>query len=187
MWWRAYFGAVLGVTALALLTGLLLGLHSEPSTSVIDQDIAKIQSEIEDATTERDKQSGGLVVGLIEVRSNLLKTTQSMLQAKRLSWLRRVNMTFTVEGRPAEPQSQQSLDAIKKDFQDSEESPGLRPKPTGILEDSFRGWLWSTLLLNASRKRNFCSPIIRPNTGSSLLFRKLPVPTRHLRFLRPTS
>jgi hypothetical protein len=118
---RAYFSVVLGGTFLALLVGLMLWVHSDPSTSAIDQDIAGVQREIADATTERDKYSGGLITVLIDVRSNILKSTESMLEAKRLSWLRRVDMVFTVDGRAVEPQPQQSLDAIEKDIQETDQ------------------------------------------------------------------
>jgi len=119
--WRAYFSIVLGGTFLLVLAGMLLWVHSDPSTVEIDQDLAGIQREIADASAERDKYSGGVIIALIEVRSNVLKTTESMLKAKRLSWLRRVNMVFAIEGRTAEPQPQQSLDAIEKDIQESEQ------------------------------------------------------------------
>jgi hypothetical protein len=44
-----------------------------------------------------------------------------MLEAKRLSWLRRVELVFTVDGRAVEPQTQQSLEAIEKDIQETEQ------------------------------------------------------------------
>lgn len=119
--WRAYFAVVLGGTFLLVLCGMLLWVRSDPATGVIDQDIARIQNEIADASSERAKYSGGLVLALIEARSNILRTTESMLQAKRLSWLRRVDLIFTVEGQPTQSQAPGALKSIEDDIRASEQ------------------------------------------------------------------
>jgi len=118
--WRAYSSVVLGGTFLLLLLGMSLWVHSDPSTAMIDQDIVRIRGEIADASAEKEKYSGGLIISLIEVWSEVLKTTESMLQAKRLSWMRRMNMAFTVEGRTLQPQAQDEPDKIEKDIRDTE-------------------------------------------------------------------
>jgi hypothetical protein len=118
--WRAY-GAVFGATFLLVLVGMLLWVRLDPSTAAIDQDIARIQREIADTSAQRDQYSGGLIIALIDVRSNILRTTESMLQAKKLAWLRRVDLKFVVEGKIVEPETTESLEKIEKDIRDSEQ------------------------------------------------------------------
>ena len=98
MWWRAYFAVILGGIFISLTTGIFLWARSDPSTTTIDQDLALIGHELKAASDEEAKYSGGMVLGLVQARSEILRLTRSMLQAKKLSWLRRVNLTFTVEG-----------------------------------------------------------------------------------------
>jgi hypothetical protein len=76
---------------------VFLWARADPSTVTIDQDLALIGRELRIVSDEEAKYSGGLVLSLLKARSEILRLTQSMLQAKRLAWLRRTNLTFTVE------------------------------------------------------------------------------------------
>lgn len=86
--------------ALVLVT-VFIGLDhvsSDPSTEQLDKDIAAVSAQIKDAETEGGQYAGGAIQSLIFVRIQVLKTTLAMLEQKRTSILRRVDLVYSVDG-----------------------------------------------------------------------------------------
>jgi hypothetical protein len=76
---------------------LLWVAHNEPSTAALDADLAHLSTEIADADAEAAKYQGGLIKSLTELRREILRSTEAMLQQKRASLLRRIDLSFTLE------------------------------------------------------------------------------------------
>lgn len=108
---------VLFATLVAIVASLLT--LSDPSTDDLDRDIASIRAEITSATNESGKYSGGLLKGLIDTRAEMLRLTEAMLDAKRKSILRRVNLRFEIEGHSLVPAAASDLAKIKNDMSEA--------------------------------------------------------------------
>lgn len=92
-------------------TALLFYLQASPSTDELDADLSTVRSQLEAAEADVAKYSGGLLLANIELRREVLKTTEAILQQKRSSVLRRVDLRYTVVATPITP-SQARLDEI---------------------------------------------------------------------------
>ncbi len=107
-----------------LLLGILFvtGCSNIPSTEEIDNDIAKIDREIKEATTTVQNYSGGLLSVLASVRLETLKTTKAMLEQKRTGFKRYIHVTYTVNGNKYSPPKDKDklLEEIKKDIENLE-------------------------------------------------------------------
>ena len=108
---------VLFATLVAIVASLLT--LSDPSTDDLDRDIASIRAEITSATDESGKYSGGLLKGLIDTRTEMLRLTEAMLDAKRKSILRRVNLRFEIEGHSVAPSAASDLAKIESDLSEA--------------------------------------------------------------------
>lgn len=103
-----------GVTAALSAALFVLIAESSPTTAELDADLAVIQREISQAKTRSDAFAGGLIKSLIEVRIEILSSTQALLEAKRASILRRVNLSFHIDG--SEFKSKATPEAIQVDL-----------------------------------------------------------------------
>jgi hypothetical protein len=174
----------ISILLMSSLVVVLLGVGAlivwpEPSTRQLDEDVARIRSEITEASAEAAKYSGGLIKALIDVRSEVLKTTESMLRAKRLSWLRRINLNFIVSGKLVDPARPEALAKIESDIRESER----RLQEAEIKAQQYSGGLLqSMMLLNVetervtrsqlllayySAKYGLAAPTVPPVAGSS--------------------
>ncbi|KRA45645.1 hypothetical protein [Devosia sp. Root635] len=73
-------------------------ISSDPSTADLDADLSEVQISIKEAENEAALYSGGAILALIQIRIETLKTTQAMLEQKRNSLLRRINLSYVIEG-----------------------------------------------------------------------------------------
>jgi hypothetical protein len=111
------FGTVfLSVVAIFVAFAVFLFAGSDPSTVTLDQDIASIRAEVNVATADSAKYTGGLIKNLIDIRAEVLRTTEAMLNAKRISTLRRIDMQFFVDGHTIKPASESELSKIRNDI-----------------------------------------------------------------------
>lgn len=109
-------GKLVSACVIAALSAALfiLVVDSSPTTANLDIDIADVQSKISDAKKKSDAFNGGLIKSLIEVRIEILSSTEAMLAAKRASILRRLNLSFHIDG--TEFKSTANLENIQEDI-----------------------------------------------------------------------
>lgn len=106
------------VACLILLAGGLAFVSyagSDPSTEHLDQDLVKIANEISTAEAQKARYDGGAITSLIEVRIETLKVTAAMLEQKRLSLLRRIDLNYTLNGELHQP-DERKIAAIGADL-----------------------------------------------------------------------
>ncbi|UJW86388.1 hypothetical protein [Devosia sp. SL43] len=89
--------------------------NESPSTAILDADIALVRSEIEAVEIERGRFSGGAIESIFDARLGILQTTVSMLEQKRMSLLRRVDLNYTIDGTAHEP-NETSILALEADL-----------------------------------------------------------------------
>lgn len=110
------FGKVIAPAVIAaLVAGLIvLAMDLPPTTKELDQDIADLRAKISDAREQSALYQGGLIKSLIDVRVEILSSTEAMLLAKRSSILRRINLSFQIDGSEFKPAA--NLDSIRSDI-----------------------------------------------------------------------
>ena len=110
------FGKAITISIIAALAaGLIaLALDLPPTTKELDRDILDLHTKISDAKKQSALYQGGLIKSLIEVRVEILSSTEAMLMAKRSSILRRVNLSFRIDG--SEFKSKANLGGIRTDI-----------------------------------------------------------------------
>lgn len=95
--------SVVAVSCAIIVGALLFSLNylsQSPSTAELDADIAAVTQQIAEADAEYATYSGGAIQVLVKVRTEVLKTTAAMLEQKRSSLLRRIDLQYVVEGQP---------------------------------------------------------------------------------------
>ncbi len=111
----------MGLIVLVVLSGscagLLLMAYSEPSTAVLDSDLAEIRVRIKAAGDEDAKYAGGLIKVIVALEREVLRSTEAMLEQKRTSLIRRIDLRYTVEGRTLTPANDERLKQIADDLE----------------------------------------------------------------------
>lgn len=95
--------SVVAVSCALIIGALLFSLNylsQSPSTAELDADIAAVTQQIAEAEAEYATYSGGAIQVLVKVRTEVLKTTAAMLEQKRSSLLRRIDLQYVVQGQP---------------------------------------------------------------------------------------
>jgi hypothetical protein len=87
----------------------------QQSIASIDTSLNELNTSLKEAEEEGARYSGVIIKATIEMRIQTLKTTIAMLEQKRRSFLHRIALTYTVEGVPFQPASQEHLDKILAD------------------------------------------------------------------------
>jgi hypothetical protein len=108
------------VVAFCAATALLVYLDANPSTKDLDADIAAMQTEIVAAQGEAAKYDGGLVWAMADLRLQVLKTTEAMLQQKRSSFLRRIDLKYTVPSSAPASANKSELDKMAREIADAQ-------------------------------------------------------------------
>jgi hypothetical protein len=78
-------------------------LGADPSTDQLNADISAVQTEIARAEVDRAEFSGGAIEALFIARIEILRTTAAMLDQKRFSMLRRIDLAYTIDGMRSAP------------------------------------------------------------------------------------
>lgn len=148
---RTIITTAMGTVIVLLLAVVALLITADgPSTDDLDTDLVQISRDIADAADDAAKYSGGLLLNMIEMRASALKTTQGMLQAKRASVLRRINLVYIANGKAVQPAPADTLRNIGADI---EASQG-RILEVEVKARQYTGGLIQTmLLLNAETER----------------------------------
>ncbi len=114
-------GAIAVVLSIVMFGGaavFLLVAHSEPSTQALDADLANIRTQIKAADNENTQYTGGAIQALILVRRKILQTTEAMLEAKRASLIRRIDLQYVIDAHRIAPASKKQMLHIKNDIDD---------------------------------------------------------------------
>jgi hypothetical protein len=80
-------------------------LSSDPSTEQLDADLTTIHTEIAQAEAGRTAFAGGAIENLFTARVEILRTTAAMLDQKRSSMLRKIDLIYSVDGARTVPNS----------------------------------------------------------------------------------
>jgi hypothetical protein len=93
---------LIAMTILAIALAAALSVFIVDTTGVstleIDGDLATVATQIAATDTESQKYSGGLIKTLLDLRLAILRNTSAMLDQKRSSFIRRINLRYTIEG-----------------------------------------------------------------------------------------
>ena len=113
---------ILIVVAVGLSTALTIIIQqSSVSTLDLDQDLAAIKQQIVDANAETAEYSGGAIKALIELRTEVLRSTMAMLTQKRMSLVRYILLKYTLDGREVTEAPDTELDDILKELSQAEQ------------------------------------------------------------------
>jgi hypothetical protein len=108
------------VVVLFILLGWLV-FYPIPTTTEIDADLNQVRSEIKRASTESADYASGLLKSLIEIRRQTFEDTEAMLLQKKASLLRRVSLSYSVEGKQLIPANDDELKGIKEEIAQAEQ------------------------------------------------------------------
>jgi hypothetical protein len=107
------------IVVLSVLAGWLL-LYPLPTTDEIDADLDQVRSEIKKASAEANKYDPSLVKSLIELRRKTFENTEAMLLQKKASLLRRISLSYTVDGKQLVPSNDSQLNEIREEIAQAE-------------------------------------------------------------------
>jgi hypothetical protein len=94
----------------------LFYLHNEPSSEALDGDLREIQAAIQAADLDASQYKGGIILNQIQLRKNILLSTEAMLNHKRKSILRKIDLIYVIESNKYSPASIEQLAAIEQDM-----------------------------------------------------------------------
>lgn len=107
------------IAALAPLTVASWGAFAinmaGPSPEELAADMAAIDAEIAEAKVALVQYSGGAIVSQVHVRLAVLTTTRAMLDQKRRSWLRGIDLRYYVDGAAVPRSDAATIEALLRD------------------------------------------------------------------------
>jgi hypothetical protein len=119
---------LLGVIALLSVLLIWILFTPVPTTQEIDADLEQVRSEIKQASAEGEKYSPSLMKSLIEVRRQTLQNTEAMLSQKKASVLRRISLSYKIDGAQLLPVSDKELNDINEEIVQAERKLALSIK-----------------------------------------------------------
>jgi hypothetical protein len=105
--------------AIWIAAGTVLLLDVSPSPIEIESDLVPIRKEIAATKLASEKFEGGLIKILIDLRGEILRTTEAMLEQKQKAIIRRIDLKYTVEGKLFGSSAKESQEEILKDIRDA--------------------------------------------------------------------
>jgi hypothetical protein len=111
---------MLGVIVFLSMLLVWILLMPVPTTQELDADLEQVRSEIQKASAEADKYAPSLMKSLIELRHQTLKNTEAMLLQKRDSLLRRISLSYRIDGKELVPANDKELNDIKEEIEQAE-------------------------------------------------------------------
>lgn len=91
-----------------------------PSTDVLDSDISSIKKKIKLSTSEANKYSGGAILSLIKMRIEIENNTLAMLEQKKSSLIRFIDLEYTIDGRSQRKITDSELKSLSDDIKSLE-------------------------------------------------------------------
>lgn len=161
------------LTALLFLVGVVAFavLEADPDTAQLDQDLASIRASIARAEGESDKYEAGVLKSLIEMDREVLFITRDMLEAKKLSVLRRVSLNYTIPA-PASTNDTSTMQAIERELSETNDKI--------VKADSeaarYTGGLVQTMALLTAATERFSYSMLRMKLLTARYSLGLPIP-----------
>ncbi|MGO9741643.1 MAG: hypothetical protein ACLPN5_09065 [Roseiarcus sp.] len=135
------------VAALLILAAgaiaLLYYAHTGPSTEALDADLKAVQAEIKLASEEGAAYNGGLIKFMIEARKQILQTSAAMLELKRTSMLRRIDLKYHVDGKALVTTDDAGLKVVEQEIERTKSK--LQVDQTEV--DRYSGGLLQTMAM----------------------------------------
>ena len=122
-----------------------IALAETPSTKELEGDLAEVKAAITTAQDEVAQYKGGLIKTQIELRVQILKNTEAMLEQKRKSILRSIDLDYTIDGKAYKNYTEKQLKSLEVDIQ-STKSEIIKQQTEA---DKYRGGLIKTMQLTA--------------------------------------
>lgn len=107
------------VVCLAAIVGFLLQ-DSTTSTFELDRDRASVAAQLSTAQSDADKYHGGAIKAISDARVETLRHTLTMLDQKRLSFVRRIALVYIVEAHQVVPATDATLNDILDELSGAE-------------------------------------------------------------------
>lgn len=117
---RAMTTLMLGVIGMLSFLLAWVLLTPVPTTEELDADLKQVRTEIKEASSEAEKYAPSLMKSLIEVRRQTLANTEAMLSQKRASVLRRISLSYRIDGQELAPASDKELKEIIEEIEQAE-------------------------------------------------------------------
>jgi hypothetical protein len=109
------------IIAVGLAAALVVVLQQpNVSTFEIDQNRAALKTEIRATEIESEQYAGGVIKVLLDLRMSILRNTLAMLDQKRASFIRRIALNYTIEGRQISQASDNDLKDILEELSQAE-------------------------------------------------------------------
>jgi hypothetical protein len=107
--------AILG--ALVILFGVIAFavFETPPTSEDLDTDLADTRQKMKQLDSNRQKYEGGAIKNFMDLNYEILSATESMLEQKRLSTLRRLGLEYRVDSKPLQLATAETLKAIDED------------------------------------------------------------------------
>ena len=91
----------LAIIVVALVSGAVFALifySAPPSTRELDADLAAVDVQISTSIEDSSRYQGGVIKSVIDMRTEVLRTTRAFLDMKRTALLRRVDLDYRIDG-----------------------------------------------------------------------------------------
>ena len=159
--------AMLAVTAGAFASALYAG----PTTEQLTSDIDAISENINEVQVELDRYNeGSLVWFQIDLRLKVLEATRQMLEQKRSSILRGIDLRFVQEGRELVPLDAGTLKALDEEIAAAEAAADAAQAKA----DRYSGGLLQGLALAAAASHRASAALIEQRRAILMLGYALP-------------
>jgi hypothetical protein len=142
--------AVAGLILLGLAMTAGNSWAEGPTTEQLTADIQAVDQEIAAAQERADHYKAGTLIRVqIELELATLRTTRAMLDQKLKSWLRGIDLKYTVEGKPLPPASDEVIKKAEEDLAAAEAELQAAEAKTG----TYSGLLGSMAMVEAQTNR----------------------------------
>jgi flagellar biosynthesis/type III secretory pathway chaperone len=111
---------MIGVIVLQTILLIWFLATSIPTTPELDADLDQVRDQIKQASIESDKYAPSAMKSLLEVRKQTLLNTEAMLSQKRASIIRRISLSFEIDGTQLHPAGEKELNDIKEEIGQAE-------------------------------------------------------------------
>ena len=101
---------------LSLMNQNHLFVIGSPNVTDLDSDISFIKKSIELSTLEADKHSSGVILSIIKMRIEIENNTLAMLEQKKSSFIRFIDLKYTIDGRPQRKVTSSELKSLSADI-----------------------------------------------------------------------